>query len=369
MSSLEKIPKPLAVSLKIVLLILSLYFFVVGVSGMGEAFNMFGSDFARNVMSATKNPFAALLMGLLATSVMQSSAATTTIVVGMVAGGALPMTAAIPMVMGANIGTTVTAMLVSFGCMRKKDEFERAYGAALLHLAFNLISTAILFPLEVTTGILTKVAHFGQLAFAQCGGMYLCNPLKIATQPAIELLKYICFHNAILFLIVMLLVAYVTLIGLVTSLKSLVLSRVEQFFDKVLFSSWQRSMLFGVLLTTAIQTSSVTTSLAITLVGAGAMKLAQSYPFTLGSNIGSTVTTFIAALVTGAAMPIQVAFAHVSFNILGILIVWPFPAIRKLPLIAVTKTAHWCMSRKFLPIAFIAVVYYIVPLLLLFFIH
>lgn len=369
MLSFSTIPKPVSVSLKIVGLILSLYFFVVGVSGMGDAFNMFGADFAANVMGATKNPFAALMMGLLATSIMQSSAATTTIVVGMVAGGALPMTAALPMVMGANIGTTVTAMLVSFGCMRKKDEFERAYGAALLHLAFNLISAAIILPLELTTGLLTKVAHAGQVVFAHCGGMCLCNPLKLATQPAIEMLKYICFHNAILFLIVMIIVAYVTLIGLVTSLKSLVMSKVEKFFDNVLFSSWQRSMLLGLLLTTAIQTSSVTTSLAITLVGAGAMKLSQSYPFTLGSNIGSTVTTFIAALVSGMAQPIEVAFAHVSFNIIGILIIWPFPAIRKLPLIAVTKTAHWCMSAKYLPIAFIAVVYYIIPVTILFFIH
>ena len=369
MPSLSKLPKPLIFWLKVAGLLLSLYFFVVGICGMGEAFNMFGEDFAKQVMGATKNPFAALMMGLLATSIMQSSAATTSIVVCMVAAGALSMSAAIPMVMGANIGTTITAMMVSFGCIRKKDEFERAYGAALLHLVFNIITTAILFPLEVTTGVLSSIAGAGQTMFAHVGGMVLCNPLKASTAPAIDFFKFVCFHNAIVVLIALIVVTYVTLIGLVSSLRALVMAKVETFFDKVLFSSWQRSMLFGLLLTATIQTSSVTTSLAITLVGAGAMKLAQSYPFTLGANVGSTVTTFIAALATGMRLPIMVAFAHVCFNIIGIIIVWPFPAIRKLPLDIVLATARWCMKKKYLPIAFIAVVYYLIPIVCLYFIH
>jgi solute carrier family 34 (sodium-dependent phosphate cotransporter) len=369
MLSFNKLPKSVTAGLKIVGLLLSLYFFIVGVCGMGDAFTMFGGDFAEKVMGATKNPLAALMMGFLATSIVQSSAATITIVVGMVAGNVLTISAAVPMIMGANIGTTITAMLVSFACVRKKDEFERAYGAALLHLAFNVITTLILFPLEYATGLLSKLAGYGTALFQHFGGMVLCNPLKLATQPAIDVIEKLCFHNAIAFLIVMTVLMYATLAGLVAILQGMVMVKVEKFFDKVLFSSWQRSMLFGIFLTATIQTSSVTTSLAITLVGAGAMKLAQSYAFTLGANIGTTITTFIAALATASPLSITVAFSHVLFNIIGVLIIWPFPAIRKLPLDLVTATARWCVSIRFMPIIFIAVVYFILPAAILFIIH
>jgi len=106
-----------------------------------------------------------MMMGLLATSLVQSTSAPTCVIVGMVAGGALPLDAAIPMVMGANIGKTVTAMLVSFGSMRRKDEFERALSAALIHLTFNVAAVAVIFPFEMLLGGVTSVCHVGAALF------------------------------------------------------------------------------------------------------------------------------------------------------------------------------------------------------------
>lgn len=362
MPSFANIPKPAQIWLKVAAVLLCLYLFVVGVSGMGEAFNMFGKDFANTVLAATCNPFAALMMGLLATSIVQSSSTTTSVIVGMVAGGALTIDAAIPMVMGANIGTTITAMLVSFGSIHHKAEFERSFGAALLHLSFNLLAVAILFPLQAYTGLLTHVAEGGQSLFSGVGGMWLCNPLKAATGPVISLMKWALFHNAILMLLGTLALTYVMLVGLVKLLRSLVLSKVEVFFDRVLFRSWQRAMLFGFLLTLALQTSSVPTSLAIPLAGAGVLKLMQVYPFTLGSNVGTTITAFLAALATGMELPVVVAFSHIAFNILGILIIWTFPAIRKLPLLAAQALAHKSMNARYIPVSILAGVYFVIPL-------
>jgi sodium-dependent phosphate cotransporter len=284
----------------------------------------------------------------------------------MVAGGVLDVTAAVPMIMGANIGTTITAMIVSLGSMKHPVEFERAFAASLLHLLFNLITVAVLFPLQASFDALTHVAEAGHGLFAGMGGMHLANPLKMATAPAIALLKWALFGNAILLLLVTIAMTYVALGGLVAMLRKLVLAKVEAFFDKVLFRDWRRAMAFGAVLTFAIQTSSVSTSLVNPLVGAGVLKVGQVFPFILGTNVGTTITAFLAALATGQRLPIIVAFTHVAFNIIGILIVWPFPPIRRIPLAVAQGVAAWAAGARYRPLAIIAVAYFVAPLILLF---
>ena len=94
---------------------LSLYLFLVGINGLSEAINNMGEDFAKNIISTTSNPFVALFIGILSTTIFQSSSTTTSLIVGMVSAGALTLNGAIPMIMGANIGTTVTNTIVSIG--------------------------------------------------------------------------------------------------------------------------------------------------------------------------------------------------------------------------------------------------------------
>src|SRR5690606_19891695 len=227
---------------------------------------------------------------------------------GMVAGGALPLEAAVPMIMGANIGTTITAMMVSFGSIQQPAEFELAFSAATLHLLFNLLAVAIMFPLEMTTGALTQIAQTGQGLFANVGGMKLANPMKAATGPVVDLLMAMVFGKPILLLVLTIALTYGTLVALVKLLKSLVLTKVEAFFDRVLFRDWKMAMVFGFLLTVAVQSSSIPTSLAVPLAGAGVLKLIQVYPFNLGSNVGTTISAFLAALATGEQLPIVAAF-------------------------------------------------------------
>lgn len=350
-----------AVVLKILGVALCLYLFVVGVSGMGEAFKMFGKDFANQVLAATQNPFAALFMGILATSLVQSSSTSTSIIVGMVAGGAIDVGPAIAMIMGANIGTTLTAMLVSIGHINRPQEFERAFGAALLHLLFNLVAVAILFPLELTTGFLSHLAAGGQALFADIGGMKITDPLKAITKPTIELLKILVFDNALALLIVTVALTYAMLIGIVKLLRSLVLSQIEAFFDRFLFLNWRRAMVFGFLLTVAVQSSSIPTALAIPLAGAGILKLIQVYPFNLGANVGTTITAILAALAAGEASPVVVAFAHVMFNLLGILFIWSIPPIRRLPLLAAEWLARKGSHVRWFPLVLIGGVYFVIP--------
>ena len=97
----------------------ALYLFLVGIAGMSSAIKHMGSGFAETVLTTTSNPFIALFIGVFATVLFQSSSTTTSLIVGMVSSGTLTISSSIPMVMGANIGTTVTNTIVSIGHINK----------------------------------------------------------------------------------------------------------------------------------------------------------------------------------------------------------------------------------------------------------
>jgi len=351
--------------LKILGVILSLYLFIVGISGLGEAFQMFGEELIEKILSATGNPFTALFIGILATAIVQSSSTSTSIIVGMVAGGVIPLESAVTMIMGANLGTTITGMIVSFGHFRRPYEFRRAFSAASLHMTFKIVAIAILFPLELTTRFLTKLAGNAQSLFSDIGGMAISNPLKLATEPMIAFLKIIAFNNAILLLLLTLLITYAMLVAIVKLLRSLVLTRIEAFFDRVLFLNWRRAMLFGFFLTAAVQSSSISTTLTIPLAAAAILRLGQIYPFNLGANVGTTITATLAALATGQKEPIVAAFAHILFNVLAILLIWGIPPLRRLPLAGAVWLGKIGIRKRAVPILTVVGVYFLIPLLII----
>jgi len=340
----------------------SLYLFLVGVSGMGEAFKLFGSEFAERTLSLTSNPLAGLFLGILATALVHSSSTSTSIVVSMVAGGVISLPGAVPMIMGAKIGTTITAYMVSLVYLNRQQEFERAHGAALLHLLFNVLAVGILLPVELATGALTRLADVGADLFAHLGGMRVTNPLKTATQPAIDWLRSVLFDHPVALLVATVLFTFVALIAIVKLLRSLVLERIEGFFDRHLFRNWRRAMLFGFLVTVVVQSSSIPTSLAIPLAAAGILKLIQIYPYNLGTNVGTTLTAILAALATGDRTAIVVAFANLLFNLLAIPIIWGVPFLRLVPLRAAEWVARQCLRSRFLPPALILILYFLIPL-------
>lgn len=355
----------LLLALKLFGIVACLYFFIVGIGGMGHAFKLFGKDFAQKILETTASPLVGLFIGILATALVQSSSTTTSIIVGMVAGDAITIEAAIPMVMGANIGTTITNLLVSLGHITRSQEFRRAFAAATVHDAFNWMAVLILFPLELATGFLAKLSSAMAAVFNGVGGLKLGDPLKTATKPTIEWISALCAHHPIPVLVVSVLITFAMLTLIVKVLRTLVLSRVEKFFDEHLFKNAARAMVFGMLLTVAVQSSSITTSLIIPLAGAGVLRLIQILPYTLGANVGTTVTAILAALSTGRIEAITVAFAHLLFNVVGIALVWPVPKIRQLPIRVAEFLADLSMRSRWIPFLFILVVFFIVPFVLI----
>ena len=352
--------------LKVVALLACIFLFIVGIKAMSNAFEGFGEGFANNLMTATRNPFLALIIGTVVTALVQSSSTTTSLIVGMVASGTIGMEAAIPMVMGANIGTTVTNTLVSMGHMTVSEDYRRALAAATVHDFFNLFAVIILLPLELAFGVLGHLATWSQEAFSSLQpGDKLPNPLKEAVKPVVHLLENITGEHHWLLLLISVAIIVGMLICIVKVLKSLVLKRIETFFDTHLFKSWWRAMAFGLLLTVAVQSSSITTSLIVPLAGAGVLRLIQIFPYTMGANVGTTMTAMIAALALGEAEGVKIAFAHFFFNVVAILVIWPFPVMRQVPLKCAEWLADQSVKRWYVPIVFVALVFFVIPIVLI----
>jgi len=350
--------------LKGLLVLLLLYLFLVSIDMLGSAFKLFGKDFAERLIESTQNPFAGLIIGILATSIIQSSSTTTSIIVSLVAAGTLTPYGAVPIIMGANIGTTVTNILVSIAHIGQKDEFERALAGATVHDFFNLLSVIVLLPLQLLTGFLSYSAGFLGTTFQNIGGLKFASPIKIIVKPFSTLLvDDVCGKIAIVVLIVALILLFTALRYLVKTLKSIFLKRLEALFDQYIFRTVFRSLLFGLVLTTLVQSSSVTTSLVIPLVAAGILRLERVYPYTLGANIGTTVTAILAALSTGQVSAIVVAFTHLLFNVSGICIFLP---LSQIPITLAQTFAQLSMKNRLIPFAFILVTFFLLPLTLLY---
>ena len=343
-------------------LIFFLYLFLFSLELMGTSLKMFGKGLAETLIATTTNPLVGLFIGVLATSIIQSSSTTTSIVVGLVAGGALNVTNAIPIIMGANIGTSVTNTLVSLTQMRRETEFRRALSAATVHDFFNVLAVLVIFPLQYFTNFLGLAATFLGEKFQNIGGLKFLSPVKALTKPPVEILKGLLGDHPWLLLVLSLLFLTLALTRMVKSLRILVVKKAEAWFDRYLFKTSFRALLVGLLLTAMVQSSSITTSLAVPMAGAGLLTLAQIFPYTLGANIGTTVTAILAALVTGNLSAIIVAFSHLLFNISGIVVWWPFKFI---PISMAEKFAGIAVHKKIIAILYIVIVFFLVPIILI----
>ena len=350
---------------QVIALALVLYAFLISIGLLGTAFKLFGKDLAQQLIQATANPLVGLLAGVLATTLVQSSSTTTSITVGMVAAGALTIEGAIPVVMGANIGTSVTNTLVSMGHITRKEEFRRALAGATVHDFFNLMTVIILLPAEIMFGYLRWVATYLATAFAGAGGMKFASPLKIITKPVVKMVASFLGENPILCLIVAILLMYTALKFLVDLAKGIVIQRSERIINRYLFGAAPVAMLFGALLTVSVQSSSITTSIIIPLVGAGVLTLEQVFPFTLGANVGTTVTAMLAAL-TGNVAAVTVAFAHLCFNLTGIAIVYPIPFVRRIPMTLARRLADLTSRSRLYAFVYLGLVFYLIPFALIY---
>ena len=176
---------------RVIFLLGMLYLFLSAITLMGGSFKLLGKGVAETLIQTTANPFVGLLIGLLVTSIVQSSSVTTSMVVALVSGGALSIQGAVPIVMGANMGTTITCAIVSVGHITRNDEFERAYAGATVHDFFNLLSVAVLLPLELATHWMEKFAGLFSSFFYGVEASTFKSPIKIIVKPFAKFIEHL----------------------------------------------------------------------------------------------------------------------------------------------------------------------------------
>ncbi len=358
-------------------IVLLLFVFLIGVKGLGDGFKMLGREVLDVFFMATENPFVGLMVGILTTTLVQSSSVTTSMIVALVAApeNPLPLANAVPMVMGANIGTTVTNTIVALAHMGRREEFRRAFAVATCHDFFNYMSVAILVPLELTTGFLQRTAAFLAAPLEGVGGVNYESPIKGAIKVGLAPVKdfaKLLFQSergqALVVIFVSALLIFTALLILVKVMRSVMQSRVESYVGGVLGSSAVLSMLIGVIVTVMVQSSSITTSLLVPLAGAGLLTLRQAFPITLGANIGTTVTALLASLALSgpnAAAGVEIGLVHLLFNLTGTLLIYPIPAIRNIPLRLARGMADRAVQSRKLALAYVVGLFYGVPALLI----
>ncbi|XP_018015436.1 sodium-dependent phosphate transport protein 2B [Hyalella azteca] len=377
---------------KLVLLLLLLYLFISSLGLLASSFRLLGGKTASSVFQQSAvlgNPVVGLMIGVLVTVLVQSSSTSSSIIVSMVAADFMDVRTAIPIIMGANIGTSVTNTLVSLGQMGNRDEFERAFAGATVHDIFNWMCVLVLLPLEVLTGYLYTLSKAVLAAFQfehseEVKIELLSKLTKPFTKRIIQLDKSVlegwalndpaynnatllrrycssvvdanttevvtCNHIAaqiplgdtaigVMLMVFSLVLLCSCLVAIVKILGSLLKGSVANVIQTVLnadlpYVPWLTgylAILVGAVMTFLLQSSSIFTSSLTPLVGLGLISVDRVYPLTLGSNLGTTTTALLAALSSEGNRlhpAIQVALVHLFFNMSGILLYYVIPFMR-----------------------------------------
>lgn len=348
-----------------------IYIFLVGVSSLEAGIKVMGEDTQERLFSAVSNPIAGLCIGILGTVLVQSSSASTSVIVGLVATNKLGVDAAVPMVMGANIGTTVTNTLVSLGHVRQSSEFRRAFAAATVHDFFNVLAVSILLPLEVFTGVISGIAEAISEQLVGAAGSEWKSPVKAWVKEPVSWIKdgiggFGASGNlqGALMLVAGLIIILSALTLITKNMRKLVADRVERSINAMLGRGGGAvAMLLGLVITVAVQSSSITTSILIPLSAAGVITLYNAYPVTLGANVGTTITALLAALAASSPESLTVGLAHTTFNVFGIVLLYVIPVFRGVPVQLAEKLADVAVTRRTWAVAYVVFVFIVLPLI------
>lgn len=363
-----------------------LYFFLVGLDLMGDSFKLLSGDSPENLFEFATNPVTGLMVGIIATVLVQSSSTTTSIIVAAVAAGALPVGTAIPMIFGANIGTSVTNTLVSLTFFGQNDYYERAFSAATVHDLFNLFNVAIWMIIEPVSnainngngGLLFIMSDAITKGFEPCDkNTESCKkwkgPIKKITgkltDEIVDSIERTTGNDddasGILALILALFMLSSCLYLMVKTLNHALRGPVEKVIKRAMDMNGYLAILVGIAVTMFVQSSSITTSVLTPLVAIEVLTLEQMVPLVMGANIGTTFTGVLAALVGSSIAGMQIAVVHVLFNVIGVLTWYPIPRIRQIPINGAKFLGAVAAKYKPFPVIYVIMAFGLYPLLIL----
>jgi solute carrier family 34 (sodium-dependent phosphate cotransporter) len=347
-----------------------LYVFLIGVSLLENGIGALSPDLQDDLFASVSNPLAGLFVGVLATVLAQSSSVTTATIVGLVGGGLIGVDQAVPMIMGANIGTTVTNTLASLGSIRRPQQFRHAFAAATVHDFFNVLSVAILLPLELLTGVLSESAEFVSERLAGSRGATYESPLRqIVKEPAAlvaDIWDNVASGSVLGALLILtgLGLIFFALALITKNMRRLVAARVERSLNVMLSrGAGVPAIILGVVITVSVQSSTITTSVLVPMAAAGVISLRNVYPVSLGANVGTTITALLASLASNRPEALTVALVHTFFNVAGILIFYPIPFMREIPIRLAERMADQAVAHRSRVVAYVLGMFLIIPAL------
>lgn len=255
------------------------YLLLIAVSTIGAGFARAVGDRAKSLFDFARNPFAGLVIGIVATGLIQSSSTVSSIIVGLVAGG-LPVSIAIPMIVGSNIGTSITNTIVSIGHIRVGEEFRRAFAAATIHDLFNLLSAAILLPLEILFHPLQRSAHYISHLLLGAGNIDLAafDFMRAITKPTVLLITGATSSlpqviSGILLVAIGIAMIFLSITFIGKLLRTLMVGKAKALLQSSVARGPIAGMIVGTIITVIVQSSSTTTSLIVPLAGTGVFSL------------------------------------------------------------------------------------------------
>lgn len=356
--------------LRFLLVLFFLYLFLVGIAFLEAGIAATGERFQEGLLASVSHPLSGLCAGIIATVLVQSSSVSTSTIVGMVGAGTLPLSLAVPMIMGANIGTTVTNTLASLASMRRPDEFRRAFGAATVHDFFNLFAVLLLLPLELLTGLLSELADFlsdnlrpGEVTPGQVRRSAIRQAVRLPVGWAQGVLD-VGPALSVVFLAIGLALIFVALTFITRNMRRLVAQQVEQVMNRIISrGGGAAGILVGIGVTVAVQSSSITTSILVPLVAGGLLTLRSCYPITLGANVGTTITALLASLAVARPEGLTIALVHTCFNVIALALIYPLPAVRNIPVRLAEAAAEHAVRRHTLVFGYVVGLFIVLPLI------
>lgn len=368
---------PAEIVLRVLLLLLLLYGFLVAIETMSKAIKgltdagmLGGGGNNAQLFGGVSNPFAGLALGVLFTVLVQSSSTTTATIVAVVGSGSLSVEQAVPMILGANIGTTITNTLVSVGHVRQRREFYRAFSAATVHDFFNLMLVIAMLTMEIATGFLAKSAESLASVVGGSGGGSFKSPIKGAVKAGHSwvqsTLEWLGFTGDMLSWVALFAgigLTFLCLLRITKNMRRLMAGGIEQAMNRTLQGSSLIGVGIGILLTVAVQSSSVTTSLLVPMCAAGVMRLENAFPIMLGANIGTTVTALLASLAQDNPDALTIALVHLIFNSIGVAACLLIPPVRRIPIRASRWLAAKALQSKLWVLGYVVGVFILTPLL------
>jgi len=288
--------------------------------------------------------------------------------------------AAVPMIMGATMGTTITNTLVSLGSVGRKAHFRRAFAAATVHDFFNLFAVIIFLPLQLWTGFLSTAAHSITEALTSAGlvgssdGDSFKSPIKVAVGFATHHINDFITNvmglsgtpAGVVTLIIGLVAIFFSLTAITKTMRVVIADKAEKSLNAALKRSGIIAIAIGTVITMAVQSSSITTSLLVPLCAGGILSLENAFPVMLGANLGTTVTALLASFATGAA-GLEIALVHVLFNVSATVLIYPIPRIRRIPISMARLLGVQAVRNKIWVTLYVVVTFIALPLSLIYF--